>query len=258
MRRTGTLAILVLSLVAGEGARSQEALEHPAAPVHDYRVVARYPHDPQAFTQGLVYRDGLLYESTGRRGRSELREVRLETGAVLRRRAVADEYFAEGLALWDGRLIQLTWTAGVGFIYGRDDLRPRATFSYPGQGWGLTHDGHHLVMSDGSSTLRFLDPETFEEHRQVRVTDGGVPVRNINELEYVGGEIYANVWKTDRIAVIAPESGRVTGWIDLGELPRPEDRGAVANGIAYDAGDGRLFVTGKLWPSLFEIELIHP
>jgi glutaminyl-peptide cyclotransferase len=229
-----------------------------APPVYGYKVVKAYPHDPEAYTQGLIYRDTFLYESTGRNGHSTLRKVKLETGEVLQQERLDPKYFAEGLTDWNGRLIQLTWRSNLGFVYDAATFRLERTFLYMGEGWGLTHDGKRLIMSDGSDTLRFLDAVTFQERGRLSVTDGSLPVGNLNELEFVGGEIYANVWHTDRIARISPESGRIVGWINLtGLLPKvyqlePE---AVLNGIAYDAAGDRLFVTGKLWPKLFEITL---
>jgi glutamine cyclotransferase len=227
-------------------------------PVYGYKIVKAYPHDPEAYTQGLIYRDGFLYESTGRNGRSTLRKVKLETGEVVHQERLDPRYFAEGLAEWNGRLIQLTWQSNLGFVYNAATFRLEWTFRYTGEGWGLTHDGKRLIMSDGSDTLRFLDAATFQERGRLSVRDGSLSIRNLNELEFVGGEIYANIWHTDRIARISPESGRIVGWIDLtGLLPKvyqlePE---AVLNGIAYDAASDRLFVTGKLWPKLFEITL---
>ncbi len=229
------------------------------APVYGYRLVDAYPHDPEAFTQGLIFRDGFLFESTGLNGRSTVRKVELETGRVVHQQRLDDLYFGEGLAEWRGRLVQLTWRSNVAFVYDVVSLKPVGEFEYLGEGWGLACDGESLIMSDGTETLRFLDPETFRETRRVTVKDGGTAVKQLNELEYVDGEIYANIWHTDRIARISPRSGRVTGWIDLrglmpaGDLPDPE---AVLNGIAYDAADGRLLVTGKLWPWVFEIEVV--
>lgn len=227
--------------------------------MYGYRVVNTYPHDPQAFTQGLVYRDGFLYESTGLNNQSSLRRVRLETGEVIQRRQVDAQHFAEGLADWGGKLIQLTWQSNVGFVYDLVTFNPERTFPYAGEGWGLTHDDKRLIMSDGSSSLRFLDPTTLAETGRLTVTDRGLPVENLNELEMVRGEIYANIWQTDRIARIAPASGRVTGWIDLSGLLPPADQAHVdvLNGIAYDVEHDRLFVTGKLWPKLFEITLVR-
>jgi glutamine cyclotransferase len=234
-----------------------------ATPVHGYDVVREYPHDPAAFTQGLVYRDGYLFESTGLHGQSSLRKVELETGRVLQRRDVAREYFAEGLVDWGERLLQLTYTSNLGFVYDLDTFEPRATFRYEGQGWGLTHDGRRLIMSDGQPHLRFLDPDTFAEEGRIEVRDGDRLVHNLNELEMVRGQLYANIWFEDRIAIIDPITGRVTGWIDLAGLsarlqPPPVDpngAGAVLNGIAYDPAGDRLFVTGKLWSRLFEIRV---
>jgi glutamine cyclotransferase len=224
---------------------------------YGYRVIHAYPHDPQAFTQGLVYADGSLYESTGLLGRSELRQVDLATGAVLKRRRLPDAVFGEGLSGWNDRLIQLTWRSHIGFVYERASFRLLKSFRYPTEGWGMTHDDRNLIMSDGSSTLRLLDPQSFEPVGELPVRDGSRPVSKLNELEYVRGEIYANVWLTALIARISPRTGQVTGWVDLGGLLSAEDsRGAdVLNGIAYDPEGDRLFVTGKLWPKLFEIEL---
>lgn len=227
-------------------------------PVQSYRIVNLYPHDPNAFTQGLVFRDGHLFESTGRYGQSTLRKVDLATGRVLEQRRLEPMYFAEGLTAWDGSLVQLTWQSNLAFVYDPATFSIRRTFTYPGEGWGLTHDQDALILSDGTDVLRFLDPKTFREVRRVSVRDGRAPVRDLNELEYVNGEIYANVWHTNRIARIAPQSGRVIGWIDLaGLLPASYrlDAEAVLNGIAYDAAGNRLFVTGKLWPRLFEIRV---
>lgn len=230
-----------------------------SAETDSYRVVHAYPHDAQAFTQGLVFADGQLYESTGLNGRSSLRMDDLTTGSVLQRLSVPSQYFAEGLTDWGSTLIQLTWKAHTAFVYDRFSFRLLRTFQFSGEGWGLTQDGKHLILSDGSSTLRFLNPETFVEVRRIAVTDHGAPVKELNELEYVHGEIYANIWYSNKIARISPETGRVLGWIDLsGILPASElqDPGAVLNGIAYDARHDRLFVTGKLWPKLFEIQVV--
>jgi glutaminyl-peptide cyclotransferase len=229
-----------------------------ASPVQRYRVVHSYPHDPRAFTQGLVYNDGVLYESTGLNGQSSIRKVRVETGEVLQVRRLEPHYFGEGIALWGGSVVQLTWQSEVGFVYDQATFDRTGTFNYPGEGWGLTQDGTHLVMSDGSARLRFLDPKTFREVRRVTVRDGSQPISQLNELEYVRGEIFANVWQTERIVRIDPATGQVKGWIDMHGLLTPaEAQGSdVLNGIAYDAKGDRLFVTGKLWPRLFHIQLV--
>lgn len=233
-----------------------------AAPEYGYRIVHSYPHDDQAFTEGLFYLDGHLYESTGREGVSGVRKVQLETGKVVQSQSIPPQYFGEGIVAWKDRLFELTWRNEVGFIYDLKTLKPVAHFGYRGEGWALTHDGKRLIMSDGTADLRFLDPDTLKETRRVTVTDDGKPVTMLNELEYVKGEVLANVWQTNRIARIDPATGRVTGWIDLTGLAPPgiareEAADAVLNGIAYDARRDRLFVTGKLWPRLFEIRLVR-
>lgn len=223
-----------------------------------YAIVHVYPHDASAFTQGLIFLDGNLYEGTGLNGRSSLRMVDLSTGRVLQKYDLPAQYFGEGLTNWGSNLYELTWTSHKCFVYDRFSFRLIKSFDYEGEGWGLTHDAQYLIMSDGSSSLRFLDPATFREKRRLTVTDHGRPVQDLNELEYVRGEIYANVWHSDRIARISPISGKVLGWIDLtGILSQVErrDDDAVLNGIAYDAKTNRLFVTGKLWPKLFEIRI---
>jgi glutamine cyclotransferase len=233
-----------------------QALEH----ADGYQITHVYPHDPDAFTQGLVYQDGHLYESTGLNGRSSIRMVDLSTGRVLQRYDLPRQYFGEGLTTWGGNLIQLTWTAQTGFVYDGFSFAVRRTFHYEGEGWGLTHDGKDLILSDGTSVLRFLDPTSFRETRRISVKDdGGHPIKDLNELEYLQGEIYANVWQTDQIVRISPDNGRVLGWIDLSGLmdkKQLENPDAVLNGIAYDEKGHRLFVTGKLWPRLFEIQVV--
>jgi glutamine cyclotransferase len=224
-----------------------------------YQVINTYPHDTQAFTQGLIYLDGHLYESTGINGKSSLREENLETGSILQFQDVPSKYFAEGLTNWGDTLIQLTWKDHVVLVYDRANLRFLHSIPHPGEGWGLTQDGKSLILSDGSPTLHFLDPVTLHELRSITVKDHGVPVKQLNELEFIHGEIYANIWYSDRIARIAPATGKVIGWIDLtGLLPQSErsSDGAVLNGIAWDAANDRLFVTGKLWPKIFEIRLV--
>jgi glutamine cyclotransferase len=228
-------------------------------PVSGYQIVNTYPHDPGAFTQGLIFHDGRLYESTGLHGRSSLRKVEMETGKVLKRRDLPEKYFGEGIAFCSKRLIQLTYQSQIGFIYDLD-LRQTGSFTYPTEGWGLTCDGSRLVLSDGTATLRWLDARTFKMVKQITVTDQGRPVGRLNELEYVKGEIFANIWQTDIIARISPDTGQVKGWIDLGGLSRQLEPTALIdclNGIAYDERGDRLFVTGKLWPKLFEIRLTN-
>jgi len=225
-----------------------------------YRTINSYDHDPLAFTQGLIYHEGELYEGTGLWGESTLRRVALESGEVLQKISIDDQFFGEGVTLWNDQLIQLTWRSNVGFVYDRATFDQQAEFSYPTEGWGITHDGERLIMSDGSANLYFLDPETFVEIGRIEVTDGARAINNLNELEFINGEVFANVWQTNRIARIDPGTGNVLGWIDLtGLLPLADRTGRedVLNGIAYDAGCGRLFVTGKLWPKLFEVELIQ-
>jgi glutamine cyclotransferase len=227
-------------------------------PVYDYEIINIYPHDRNAFTEGLVFDEGVLYEGTGIYGGSTLRKVELETGAVLKDYQLPDHFFGEGVTLWDNTLIQLTWQSGAGFVYDKASFRLLSEFNYSAEGWGITHDGKRLIMSDGTATLHFFNPETFEEIGRIEVHDQGVPVTNLNELEYVNGEVYANVWQTDRIAMISPETGYVVGWIELEGLLSEEDflhPVDAPNGIAYDAAHDRLFVTGKYWPKLFEIKL---
>ena len=230
-----------------------------SAPVYGYRVVHVYPHDRAAFTQGLIYLNGFLYESTGLNGQSSVRKVKLETGEVLQRSDVPAQYFAEGLTDWKQSLVQLTWKSGVGFVYDLFTFKPQRTFAYGGEGWGLTHDGAQLIQSDGSESLRFINPETLRETGSIAVKDGATPIDNLNELEYIKGEVYANIWQKDRIACIAPKTGKVLRWIDLSNLLTDDDRLTpvdVLNGIAYDSVHDRLFVTGKLWPKLFEIKVV--
>jgi len=255
--RVALVLLLAALLAARVGADTATAADAPVW--YDYEVVNSFPHDRRAFTQGLLYDAGYLYESTGLYGQSELRQVELATGRVLRLRRLAADQFGEGLTIWGDQLIQLTWRNQTGFVYDRRTFRRLTTFSYPGEGWGLTHDGHRLIMSDGTADLRFLDPGTFTEVGRTTVTEQGAPVEHLNELVMVNGRLFANVWQTDQIAIIDLDSGRVTGRIDLQDLLSPAEReGAdVLNGIAWDAEQERLFVTGKFWPRLFEIR-IHP
>jgi len=228
-------------------------------PQFGYQVVHVYPHDPNAFTQGLEYRAGFLYEGTGLKGRSMLRKVQLETGRVLQQIDLDPQYFGEGITVINQKILELTWQSEIGFLYEQNTFQRQRIFNYSGEGWGLTNDGQQIYMSDGTPQIRVWDPGTLQEKRRITVRDNGKPVTYLNELEWVRGEIYANVWQTDRIARISPADGRVLGWIDLRGILPASDRTAdvdVLNGIAYDSLGNRLFVTGKLWPKLFEIRLV--
>ena len=260
--KIGVLILLAVSSITLMSAVPQgQSRGQSRTPVSGYRVVHIYPHDPQAFTQGLVYRDGVLYEGTGLNGRSSIRKVKLENGEVLQIEKVDSQYFGEGIAVVNDTIYELTWQSGIGFLYDRTTFKRTGTFTYRGEGWGLTYDSQRLIMSDGSAFLRFLDPATQKETSRIEVKDGTTPILNLNELEFVKGEVLANVWQTDRIARISPKTGRVVGWIDLTGLLPPreaqevEASGGVLNGIAYDAAGDRLFVTGKLWPKLFEVKI---
>jgi glutaminyl-peptide cyclotransferase len=223
-------------------------------------VVNAYPHDTQAFTEGLFYLNGYLYESTGLNGQSTIRKEKLETGEVVQQQALDSRYFGEGIVDWKSQLIQLTWQSQIGFVYDLETFKQRQAFHYHGEGWGLTRDDQHIIMSDGTNTLRFLDPETLKEVGSISVTADGRAIGNLNELEWVKGEIYANIWQSNVIARIDPKSGNVLAWIDLSNVVAAagvHDNNAVLNGIAYDQARDRLFVTGKLWPWLFEIRLAH-
>ncbi|MBI5099363.1 MAG: glutaminyl-peptide cyclotransferase [Nitrospirae bacterium] len=230
-----------------------------STPVFTYTIINTYPHDFHAFTQGLVFNDGLMYEGTGLKGQSTLRSIKLETGKILKVRKLSEEFFGEGITVYGNKIIQLTWQSHIGFIYDKDSFKLLKTFQYSTEGWGITHDGKQLIMSDGSANLYFLNPETLKETRRIEVRDQNNLVIRLNELEYINGEIFANVWMTSRIAKIDPQTGRVTGWINLDGLSPfngRDERTRVLNGIAYDAKNDRLFVTGKLWPKLFEIKLV--
>lgn len=255
------LGMLVLTARAADdalGAAGHEALER--TPVLHVRVVASHPHDVVAFTQGLVFGQGVLLESTGLYGRSTLRRVELETGRVLAQARLPDSLFGEGITLWQDQVVQLTWRGGVGLLHAAADLKQVATFRYLGEGWGITHDGRQWIMSDGGASLAFLDPVSHQVVRRLAVRDHSGPVAGLNELEYVDGEVWANLWPSDRIARIDPQSGRVSAYLDLSDVwPRAErPAGAdVLNGIASDPATGRVWVTGKHWPQLFQIEIIE-
>jgi glutaminyl-peptide cyclotransferase len=228
-------------------------------PQYGYQVVHVYPHARDAFTQGLEFRAGFLYEGTGLNGHSTLRKVNLENGRVLEQTGLPPEYFGEGITVINQQIIELTWRAQTGFVYEQNSFRRLRSFNYPGEGWGLANDGTQIYMSDGSPEIRVWDPVTLQEKRRFTVRDGRAPVTYLNELEWVRGEIYANVWQTDRIVRISPADGRVLGWVDMSGLLNATDRAQkvdVLNGIAYDVLGDRLFVTGKLWPKLFEIKIV--
>jgi glutamine cyclotransferase len=251
LTRRLTLLLALASFLIAQG--------NTHTPQYTFKVIHSFPHDAHAFTQGLVYHDGFLYEGTGLNRRSTLRKVRLETGEVLQEIDLAPEFFGEGIAILKNEVVQITWQSHQGFVYNLGDFRLLRQFSYPGEGWGLTTDGRDFFMSDGTANIRVVDSATLKETRRFTVHDGSTRIKELNELEYVEGEIFANVWQTDRIARISPKTGEVLGWIDLKGLLGPMfqlEEGAVLNGIAYDSTHKRLFVTGKLWPSLFEIQLV--
>jgi glutamine cyclotransferase len=258
------LAVLVLLGLCGcaghAGAAAYQPKRAEQTPVFGYKILNRYRHDPQAFTQGLVFHEGSLYEGTGLYGQSSLREVELESGEVKRSIRLPGQVFGEGVTIWQDRIIQLTWRARLGFVFDLETFKFEKQFRYASEGWGLTHDGRHLIMSDGSANLHFLNPETFAVEKVMQVFDDGIPVGQLNELEYVDGAIYANVWKSDMLVKISPANGAVLAWIDLSGLGRgagARHADNVLNGIAYDVEAGRLFVTGKRWNTLFEIEVIE-
>jgi glutaminyl-peptide cyclotransferase len=270
MRRESFIALssvlLFVAVLACSGpstamqpAQSGEETAADSVPVYTYQVVNTLPHDEEAYTQGLVFHDGQLFESTGLRGESSLRRVELKTGKVKKKVEVAREYFAEGLTIFRDKIFQLTWQSKKGFVYDLKKFKQEGEFSYEGEGWGLTNDGHSLIMSDGTNRIRFLDPASFQVQRTISVFDQGQPLTQLNELEYINGEIYANLWKTDRIVRIDPTTGKINAWVDMTGLHHKGGEGAVENclnGIAYDAEHDRLFVTGKRWPSLYEIRLV--
>ena len=255
----GFLCLVTFNCQNAPTAKTEKSVKQPV-PVYGYEVVHVFPHDPDAFTQGLVIHDGKFIESTGEVGRSSLRRVEIATGNAIQKVDVPPPYFAEGITLLKGKIYQLTWQHQKGFIYDAWSFEKLGEFNYVGEGWGLANDGVSLILSDGSNKIRFLDPDNFQVKKTIAVADGARPVNEINELEYIQGEIYANIWHADRIARINPETGSVVGWVDLrGLLARGEveDEEAVLNGIAYDESGARLFVTGKLWPKLFEIRLVQ-
>ena len=248
---TAVLAIIGIVLVL-----LNDSPVNPTPRLYTYAVVKVYPHNSSAFTQGLIFENGVLYESTGLYGYSTLRRVELETGRILQLYTLPNQFFGEGITILDDKVIQLTWRSNRGFVYDKHSFDLLREFWYPTEGWGITNNGSHLIMSDGTATLHFLDPETFERVGQIEVHDID-PVTKLNELEYIQGEVYANIWKEERIAIINPQNGQVTGWIDLSGIQDSENRNPenVLNGIAYDVEEDRLFVTGKRWSQLFEIKL---
>jgi glutamine cyclotransferase len=253
------MRILSLSLFLVLGTILGNVAPRAAVPIYEFDILHTYPHDPSAYTEGLFYLNGFLYESTGLEQHSSIRKVRIDTGAVVKKIDIPSQYFGEGIVNWDGHLISLTWKSHVGFVWDLATFKLQRQFQYEGEGWALTQDGKQLIMSDGTPELRFINPNTLKETNRIQVTLDGKPIRNVNELEWVKGEIYANVWQTNWILRIDPKTGQVVGLINLARLLSPTDRvtgsDGVLNGIAYDAKGDRLFVTGKNWPKLFEIRL---
>lgn len=249
------IVICVLSVILFVLLRS--SLVNPKPLHYTYEIVNIYPHDRNAFTQGLIFENGFLYEGTGLYGQSTLRRVELETGEILQYHAISNQFFGEGITIFEDKIIQLTWRSNKGFVYDEHSFNLLQEFDYTTEGWGITHDGNRLVISDGTATLHFLDPETYEVVGQVEVYDNG-PVTRLNELEYIRGEIYANIWQEDMIVIINHHTGQVTGWINMTDIQDIEDQvtSDVLNGIAYDSKGDRLFVTGKKWSKLYEIKLI--
>jgi glutamine cyclotransferase len=251
------LSSAIALAVVGAARSSSDRTAHP--PEYTFEVVNRFPHDATAFTQGFAYYGGYFYEGTGRNGKSSLRQVRIESGEVVRKVDLPQEFFGEGIAVLGDKIFQLTWLSHTGFVYDFKTFQKLRSFQYDGEGWGLATDGRDLLLSDGSSDIRILDADTFRVKRRLKVHEGSVAVAQLNELEFVEGEIYANVWHSERIARISPRTGEVVGWINLSGLLGPFyhlDAEAVLNGIAYDAEHKRLFVTGKLWPGIFEIRIV--
>ena len=254
----GLVVLLLIALPHRLYSQTSRQSSKSRTPEFTFKIVHAFPHDPAAFTQGLAWRGGFLYEGTGLKGHSSLRKVRLETGEVIKQIDLGPEFFGEGITFYKDEIVQLTWLSETGFVYDATDLRLLRQFSYQGEGWGLTTNGNEIFMSDGTAEIRVLDA-TLVEKRRFTVRDGDKKIDQLNELEFVEGEIFANIWQTDRIARISPQTGKVLGWIDLQGLLSPMYRregGAVLNGIAYDPARKRLFVTGKLWPTIFEIRLV--
>jgi glutaminyl-peptide cyclotransferase len=257
MRKVVVVALFLMFALTGRRPGFAAWQSGAPMPMFGYTIVHTYPHDRDAFTQGLQFVDGVFYEGTGLNGRSSIRKVKIDTGEVLQKKDVPQQYFGEGITVRNGELFELTWQSNVALVYDRQTFAQKRTLKYTGEGWGLTQDKDSLIMSDGTEFLRFLDPATFAERRRVRVTAAGQPLKNLNELEYVKGEIWANVWQTDYVARIDPATGRANGYIDLRGLLTPREREAtdVLNGIAYDEAGDRIFITGKLWPRVFEVRV---
>ncbi len=247
------ITVPIVFVLLNQGPTAQSLPQH-----YTYSIVKTYPHDQTAFTQGLVYENGFLYEGTGLRGQSTLRRVQLETGNVLQSYSLPEEYFGEGITIFGDKIIQLTWRSNKGFVYDKNSFALLQEFGYPTEGWGITNDGNRLIMSDGTANLYYLDPLTFQRTGQVTVQDNSTLVTRLNELEYINGEIYANIWMQEKIAIINPQTGQVRAWIDLTGITHSENlyAGDVLNGIAYDPETNRLFVTGKEWSLIFEIKLV--
>ena len=251
------VTVVLLNKPVEPSSQHEEPIEQEAT-YYTYAIMNVYPHDEDAFTQGLVYEDGALYEGTGRYGQSSLRRVDLETGEVTQIHELPNNLFGEGITIFENRIMQLTWKSHIGFVYDKNSFDLLQQFSYTTEGWGITNNGTALIMSDGTATLYFLDPETFQVVNQIEVYNNQTAVTMLNELEFVNGRVYANVWLDDRIAIINPETGQVTAWIDLSGISESEkfDSDSVLNGIAYDQKENRLFVTGKNWSNVYEIALI--
>lgn len=252
----GWILILISAAISGFSCENDKLADQQT--VYTYKIINQFPHDPNAFTQGLVFDDGFLYEGTGQYRRSQLRKVDLKTGRILQTHNLAGKYFGEGICIVGDKIIQLTWKSRTGFVYDKNTFKVLHQFHYPTQGWGITYNGENLILSDGSSMLYFLDSQTFTEVKRIKVTSGNTAITRLNELEYIDGKIFANIWTEDKIVIIDPANGNVTAWINLAGI---WDRGKalenyVLNGIAFDKQNQRLFVTGKCWPTLFEIKLI--
>jgi glutaminyl-peptide cyclotransferase len=264
MERVNLAAIfLVIAVLVSDGVlviilnSGQMPIDSASPRIYTYQIIKTYPHDTTAFTEGLVFNNEVLYESTGEYGSSSLRQVNLEDGVIQHEVLLPNQYFGEGLAVVNGSLIQLTWREKIGFIYDKETFGLLGNFSYSSEGWGLTFSGNNLIMSDGTSKLTFFDPITFQMVRQVSVHDGNTPITNINELEYINGTVYANIWMQQKIAIIDPQTGTVRSWIDLSGIYQSNNLDDVLNGIAYDSQANRLLITGKDWPKIYEI-IIKP